>query len=302
VVSSLATAHPQSVVALGAQFADEQGLDWKLATATTGTQLPGGGQLLFPGRTLVALYGTPGTAALGVLGEQDLPASIERATQHAMMYQPLLQGPVVPAFEIIATVASGAPGPRGDYSTEVDPESLRSWVQAAGKAGIYVVLDLQPGRADFLSQATHYQSLLEQPNVGLALDSEWRLAPDQLPLQQVGSAGIDEINSVAAWLADLTRSHSLPQKLFVLHQFGLSMIQERDRLDISHDELAMTIHADGQGTQPMKQDTWQALHQDLPPGQLWWGWKNFYDEDHPMLTPQQTVSEVSPVPNLISYQ
>ena len=38
------------------------------------------------------------------------------------------------------------------------------------------------------------------------------------------------------------------------------------------------------------------------PAGLWWGWKNFNDEDLPMLTPEQTIDQVSPVPDLISYQ
>jgi len=302
VVAALAQARPRSVMALGAPFAGDDDLDWQLATATTGRQLPGGGQLVFPGRTLVALYGTPGTAALGVLGEQGLDASIARARQHAARYDKLVDGPVVPTFEIIATVASSVAGPDGNYSTEIDPATLRPWVVAAERAGLYVVLDLQPGRADFLTQAKQYQSLLQLPNVGLALDPEWRLGPGELPLQQIGSVGIDEINRVAGWLASLTRSKLLPQKLLVLHQFRVSMIQGRDRLDTSHPELAVVLHADGQGTQGNKQATWRTLHQDLPSGQLFWGWKNFYDEDHPMLTPEQTVAQVNPRPNLISYQ
>jgi hypothetical protein len=209
---------------------------------------------------------------------------------------------VVPTPSTIATVASDSPGPDGNYSTEIDPASLRPWIEAAGRAGIYVVLDLQPGRSDFLAQAQQYQSLLELPNVGLALDPEWRLGPGQLPVQQIGSVGVDEVNHVVTWLADLTRAHQLPQKLLVLHQFRLSMIQGRDRLDTSRSELAVLLHADGQGGQGSKQGTWQALHQDLPPGPLFWGWKNFYDEDQPMLTPEQTVSQVDPTPNLISYQ
>jgi len=302
VVAALAQARPTSVMALGAPFAGDHDLDWQLATATTGRQLPGGGQLVFPGRTLVALYGTPGTAALGVLGEQGLDASIARARQHAARYDKLIDGPVVPTFEIIATVASAVAGPDGNYSTEIDPATLRPWVVAAQRAGLYVVLDLQPGRADFLTQAKQYQSLLALPNVGLALDPEWRLGPGELPLQQIGSVGIDEINRVAGWLAALTRSKLLPQKLLVLHQFRVSMIQGRDRLDTSHPELAVVLHADGQGTQGNKQATWRTLHQDLPHGTLFWGWKNFYDEDHPMLTPEQTVAQVSPRPDLISYQ
>ena len=67
---------------------------------------------------------------------------------------------MVPAFEIIATVASSEPGPDGTYSSMIDPQRLRPWVQAAQDAGVYVTLDLQPGRADFLTQAKRYASLV----------------------------------------------------------------------------------------------------------------------------------------------
>ena len=141
-----------------------------------------------------------------------------------------------------------------------------------------------------------------KPNVGLALDPEWRLAPGQRPLEQIGSVGIDEVNRVVGWLADLTRDRLLPQKLLVLHQFRTSMITGRDRLDTSRTELAVVLHADGQGGQGSKQGTWAALHRDLPAGPLFWGWKNFYDEDHPVLTPQQTIDQVDPDPDLVTYQ
>jgi hypothetical protein len=207
----------------------------------------------------------------------------------------------VPAFEIIATVASSSAGDDGDYSAEADPEFLRPWVEAAGRAGMYVVLDLQPGRTDFVSQAEQYRSLLELPHVGLALDPEWRLGPDEVHLTQIGSVGVDEVNQVIGWLADLTREKALPQKLLVLHQFRLDMLPGRERVDTGRDELAVMIHADGQGAQGDKQETWRALHEAAPPG-LSWGWKNFYDEDLPVLTPEQTIGQVSPLPELVTYQ
>ncbi|WP_029429489.1 hypothetical protein [Blastococcus sp. URHD0036] len=299
-VELLAEEQPDAVVALGADLAAADGLDWKLATAATGTQLPGGGQLLFPGRMMVALYGYPGSGALGLLGEQDVPGAVDRARQYAADYEPLVDRPVVPAFEIIATVASEFPGTDGNYSTESDVEELRPWVEAAGEAGIYVVLDLQPGRTDFVTQAELYRPLLELPNVGLALDPEWRLRPDQVHLTQIGSVDVEEVNRVVTWLADLTRENALPQKLLVLHQFRLDMIPGRERLDTSRDELAVLVHADGQGPQGSKQATWQNLRAGAPP--VWWGWKNFIDEDQPMLTPQETVTQVVPVPDLVSYQ
>ncbi|SDO56751.1 hypothetical protein SAMN05660199_02178 [Klenkia soli] len=302
VVDALAGTTPAAVVALGTAFDGVEGLDWKTATAASGTQLPGGGQLLFPEHFLVAMYGSTQGPALGVLGEQGLDASIARAGEFAAPYADLLPDrTVVPTFEIIVTVASGSAGPDGNYSTELDPTELQPYVEAAGAAGLYVVLDLQPGRTDFLTQAQQYRSLLELPYVGLALDPEWRLQPDQVHLQQIGSVGVDEVNSVVTWLADLTRENALPQKLLVLHQFQLRMITDRERLDTSREELAILVHVDGQGSQPAKQGTWNTLHQGAP-SPVYWGWKNFIDEDEPMLTPAETVAQALPLPELVTYQ
>ncbi len=302
VVDALDGVSPAAVVALGTAFAGVEGLDWKTATAATGAQLPGGGQLLFPEHFLVAMYGSTEGPALGVLGEQGLAESIARAGRFAEPYAGLLPDrTVVPTFEIIVTVASGSAGPDGNYSTEIDPATLQPYVEAAGAAGIYVILDLQPGRTDFLTQAKQYESLLELPYVGLALDPEWRLRPDEVHLQQIGSVDVDEVNAVVTWLADLTRANALPQKLLVLHQFQLRMITDRDRLDTSREELAIMVHVDGQGSQPDKQGTWNALHQGAP-SPIYWGWKNFIDEDQPMLTPEQTVAQAQPLPELVTYQ
>jgi hypothetical protein len=291
---------PDRAVAFGSGFGPADRLRRRLEVAATGVELPGGGQVVFPGRRMVALYGHPGAPVLGVLGEQPADAAVARAQQLASGYDALVDEPVVPAFEIITTVASGAAGPDGDYSSESEVADLRPWVDAAGRAGMYVMLDLQPGRTDFLTQAKRYEELLAEPHVGLALDPEWRLAPDQRHLAQIGSVGVDEVNAVAGWLAGLTRERRLPQKLLLLHQFQLRMIGERGRLDTGHDELAVLVHADGFGTPGQKLDTWRALRSD-PLAGAWWGWKNFIDEDRPTFTPEQTVA-VDPTPWFVSYQ
>ena len=298
-IEALALAQPATVVALGPSFGAADELAWRVATAATGVELPGGTQLVFGAKRYAALYGTPGSGALGVLGEQGTEATIARARQHAAALQPFTQDLVLPSLEIIASIASAGAGPDGDYSNTRPVSELRPLVQAAGDAGLYVVLDLQPGRTDFLTQARMYEELLLMPHVGLALDPEWRLLPHQRHLVQIGSVGIDEVNSVVAYLADLVRTNNLPQKLLILHQFKLSMIRDRDRLDTSRAELAMMIHVDGQGPQPAKTDTWNALRAGAP--DVYWGWKNFYDEDVPMLNPEQTM-RVAPMPHLVSYQ
>jgi hypothetical protein len=263
-------------------------------------ELPGGGTRILEGKTYVALYGHPGSRALGVLGEQGTAATIRRAKKVASSYRPHTDRHVVPALEIIATIASRSAGADGDYSAESSVRKLRPMVDAAGRAGVYVVLDLQPGRSTFLSQAKRYRALLLEPHVGLALDPEWRLKRGQRHLKQVGSVRASEINDVSTWLADLTREAGLPQKMLLLHQFRTSMITHRSSLDTSHDELALVIQMDGLGSQPAKRATWRALRKGAPKG-IAFGWKNFIDEDRPMLGPRATMA-IKPEPRWVSFQ
>lgn len=275
-------------------------LAWQVEVVRSGQQLPGGGLTMFPGRRLVALYGSPGAASLGVLGEQPIAESIERARQLAGEYDGLVDEPVVPTFEIITTVASGGAEPSGDYSRRVPLEQIEPWVDAAEEAGVYVILDLQPGRTDFLTQAKEVESLLVRPHVGLALDPEWRIGPDQVHLTQIGSVPVDEVQAVADWLAELTRREQLPQKLLLLHQFTMAMLPDRERLQVPA-ELAVAIQMDGQGGQPAKDETWRAITTLDPPAGVWFGWKNFYDEDTTLRSPADTMA-VEPSPVLVSYQ
>lgn len=264
-------------------------------------EFPGGGQTLLPTHRFIALYGNPETPALGSLGEQPLEQAIARVKQLAEHYQTLSTEKIYPAFEIISSIASASPTENGDYSRETSIEKLKPWVDAAKVQGVYIVLDLQPGYTDFLTQAKYYEPLLKEPHVGLALDPEWRLKPGQKHLKQIGSVSAAEINSTAAWLADLTKQHDLPQKLLLLHQFKLSMITERETLDTARPELAWCIQMDGLGVQSVKQDTWRNIRAN-PPINTYFGWKNFIDEDKPMLTPEETMTRVDPKPYFVSYQ
>lgn len=291
---------PRTVTALGDSFGDGALLGARMRSVSTGVTLPNGSQLVFDDSRYVALYGSPLTPALGVLGEQSVKKSVSRARKVAKPYRKLVDEEVVPMFEIIVTVASASAGKDGNYSNELDVDQVWPYVKAAKKEGIYVLLDLQPGRTDFLTQAKQYEELLREPHVGLALDPEWRLKKNQVHLRQIGSVGIKEVNRVADWLAGLVAENELPQKMFVLHQFTSSMIRNREKLDMSHPELAMVLHVDGQGSQGAKHGTWSHLRKKAPKG-LHWGWKNFYDEDVPMATPKQTV-KVDPTPDLITYQ
>lgn len=261
---------------------------------------PHGSRQLTEECRFVALYGTPGLPVLGSLGEQPVEEAIIRVKNLAAEYQQHSDKPIYPAFEIIATIAAAEPTPNQDYSREVDIEKLRPWVEAAKTAGVYVVLDLQPGHSTFLNQAKALEPLLLEPHVGLALDPEWRLKPGQKHMKQIGSVSAAEVNQTAKFLAELVRTHDLPQKLFLVHQFKNSMIADRHTLDTSAEGLAWMIQMDGLGNQQTKLSTWNTIRQNAP-ANLYFGWKNFIDEDQPMLTPAETMA-IEPTPWFISYQ
>ncbi len=276
--------------------------EWEIALLSTGLQVPGGGFFIFPEgqpRRFVAFYGHPETTGLGVLGEQGPEATLERMAPFIEEYA-ADGSQVIPTFEIIASVASAQATDDGDYSFEWPPSSFEEWIRVAAENDMYVVLDLQPGREDFLTQAKQYEELLRLPFVGLALDPEWRLTSDQVHLEQVGQVHASEVNTVVHWLADLVRDNGLPQKLIIVHQFQSRMIVDRETLD-QRPELQMVIQMDGQGPIATKDETYRFLTEGQEDVHWKWGWKNFFDEDSPTPTPEYTMGK-DPVPVFVSYQ
>ena len=289
-----------SEVELLSDFGDDAA--WQLDVIRRGDEIPGGGLVMFgtdPDRRLVAMYGHPVSVGLGVLGEQGPDEGVEILESIVAGYEADgLQ--ILPTFEIIVTVASAAPGPNGDYSAVTALDVIEPWVEVAAANDLYVVLDLQPGRTDFLTQAKIYEEFLRLPHVGLALDPEWRLKPDQVHMVQVGTVDAAEINEVSEWLAGIVREEALPQKLLIVHQFHVSMITNRHRIE-TPTELAVLIHMDGHGSPRTKQHTWDLLTAAPDADGFYWGWKNFYDEDSPMATPEQ-VLDLTPTPVFVSFQ
>lgn len=276
---------------------------WHLAVLINGLEVPGGGFSILPRegtRRFVAFYGHPETTALGVLGEQGPEETIARMEPFLTAYTGD-GAQTVPVFEMIASVAAAQATSDNDYSFEWPISTFDEWVAVAKDNDAYIILDLQAGRDDFLSQAKQYEEMLRLPFVGLALDPEWRLQPDQVHLKQVGRVHADEVNQVIHWLADLVRDNGLPQKMLIVHQFRTFMIQDRHLLE-QRPELQLVIQMDGDGTEAQKDDTYAALNVGAEDAFWAWGWKNFFDEDEPgPPTPESTMGK-EPSPIYVSYQ
>jgi hypothetical protein len=257
---------------------------------------PGGGYTLFPSHRLIAFYGAPNLPVLGVLG-QGQPDQVWpqlEATAAGYASPPVV---VVPTYELITFVAQAAAGPGATYTSEISPAEIDSYLQVVKAHDGMLILDIQPGRTSFLADAEALQPWLEQPDVGLALDPEWELAPGELPDRQIGQTTAAEINQVSAWLEKLTVAHRLPQKLLMIHQFRPSMVVDKPEV-VPEPELSITFNMDGFGAAKNKIDIYQLLAGDP----RWFlGYKLFFTRDTPLQTPAQVLALV-PAPEVIEYE
>ena len=265
------------------------------ASTAASPQLPRGGRVLFPAQRLVALYGTDDGGGLGALGLGTPDQAADRLDEQAAAYARPGR-PVLPVMEMIVTVADPAPGPDGCFSHPIADGSVDRYLAAARAHRQMLVLDVQPGQCPFLPQVQRWQRFLSQPDVGLALDAEWRMPRGVVPGTQIGTVSAAEVNGVTGWLADLTRRTGLPQKPLVLHQFTPDMITDRTAL-LSPPELAMIDHTDGFGTAGTK----VRKYAELGDRRMHPGFKVFYRQDVGMMSPAQVLA-LAPPPDYISYQ
>ena len=256
-------------------------------------ELPRGGRQLFPRYRVVGFYGMQNLDVLGA-GPPDVVA--QRLLKVARPYaRP--GHPVMPMFELIATVAHPFPTPSGLYRTHQEDAVVRSYLKAVRRIDGVLVLDIQPGRDDFVRALRHWEPYLRQPDVGVALDPEFSMGPGQVPGRQLGHTNAAAVNRASAYVAEVVRRHRLPQKLFMVHQFRDAMIGDKARVAIRRG-LAMTWNADGFGVRSAKLDDYRSYTRDR---RFHPGLKLFYRNDIDLMSPGE-VLKLRPVPRVVNYQ
>ena len=256
-------------------------------------ELPRGGRQLFPRYRVVGFYGMQNLDVLGA-GPPDVVA--RRLLKVARPYaRP--DRPVMPMFELIATIAHPFPTPNGMYRTHQDDAVVRSFLEAVRRIDGLLVLDVQPGRDDFLASVRHWEPYLRQPDVGIALDPEFAMGPGQVPGRHLGHTDAAAINRASAYVAGIVRRHRLPQKLFMIHQFHDSMMRDKARIAM-RPGLAMAWNADGFGVRSAKLDDYRSYTRDR---RFHPGLKLFYENDVNLMSPRE-VLKLKPVPRVINYQ
>ena len=74
--------------------------------------------------------------------------------------------PVLPALELIAVIANADPGEDGMYRTRQPDAVIGRYLRAARRAKALLLLDIQPGRSDFFTEATRLDAGCASPTSG----------------------------------------------------------------------------------------------------------------------------------------
>jgi hypothetical protein len=264
-------------------------------------QLPRGGTQLFPRYRLVGYSGGPGSAAFGRLGVGNLDARVREIERRAAAYSADHRQPL-PVLELITVVVQSKPGADGKYRSQIDNAQIARYLAAARRHRALLLLNIQPGRADFLTEVKGLSRWLAEPDVGIALDPEWAVGRGQVPGRVFGHTTASELNAVAAYLSAFTRSHGLPEKAMIVHQLApqiISRIQDVKR----HPGVEVVLSVDGIGSRSAKVATWRRLVKPLPAA-VHPGFKLFFEEDrkHGKLMMPSQVLALTPTPDYVLYE
>lgn len=269
-----------------------------MATPPPTSRTPLAGALL-PEYRIVAYYGHPHDSNMGIVGEMSLDELTKKLHKQADAYEAADPSrPVVPALELIATVAQRDPGFDGTYILDTDHETLREYIDYAAENDMIVILDVQIGRGSVALEIEKVRDLLAYPNVHLALDPEFAIAEGETPGDHIGSLNADSIIYAQQVLAEISAEQGIPPKMLIVHQFREDMITNKGEL-APMPGVQLVIDADGFGEPELKTFVYNYLVRDEPVE--YGGIKLFYKQDSPLMKPRE-ILDLVPAPDVVIYQ
>ncbi len=263
-------------------------------------ELPLGGREIFPSHRLVGYCGTPGAPALGKLAG-NLPARAKEIEALAKKYDSGRK--VLPVFELIAVVVQGVAGDDGKYRRRVGDAVVKDYLKAARASKALLLLNVQPGHSDFMTEVKVFEPYLREPDVGIALDPEWAMKPKQKPGKYYGQATGDTVNEVAEYLSGIVKQHDLPEKALVVHQMNQHVFKGEEAIK-TFPGVALIKSIDGLGPSHTKVNTYNYLMKRTSP-LMRAGFKLFFQEDtengRKLMTPQEVLA-LKPQPEYVMYE
>ncbi len=246
-------------------------------------------------------YSGGAAKSFGRLGIGDLQARVDEIERLGKKYDGDGREPL-PVMELIATVVQASPGQDKMHRARTGDAQIERYLKVARRNKALLLLNIQPGRADFLTEVKAMSRWLEEPDVGLALDPEWAVGPKQTPGRVYGHTTAAELNEVSLWLSRFTTERGLPEKALVVHQLAPRIISDVDEMR-ERTGVQVILSVDGIGARSDKEKTWRTLVKPLPDS-VHTGFKLFFEEDREhgdLMTPAQ-VLKLKPRPEYVLYE
>ncbi|CAN5774311.1 lipoprotein [soil metagenome] len=285
--------------------------------------LPGA---LLPEHRIIAYYGNPRSTRMGIMGQVPPDSMLPRLEKVAMEWA--LAEPerkVMPALHLIATVAQPKPGPGRKYRLRMSDGLIDTVASWAEERGWIVFLDIQTGHSTVAEEIEPLLPFLERPYVHLALDPEFAMKSGGVPGRRIGTLDAEDVNHAIAALATVVTEHELPPKVLVVHRFTRRMLTNTDSIRLDP-RVQVVIQMDGFGSPYIKQDAYRFWISPYPV--QYTGFKLFYKNDRDsrtkapdfepgcdrvtyelvgcgddgLMTPEQVIGRLYPVPLYIQYQ
>jgi hypothetical protein len=236
---------------------------------------------------------------MGILGQFSMPELLEQLVDQSAAYESVDPDTnVLPAFEIIGSVAQPEPGPEGNYILQTDPAIIEEYIEFTQANDILLIIDIQLGRTTIQDEMAIIEPYLKEPNVHLAIDPEFAVDEDQIPGVDFGSVDAKDINYAAERLSEIVANNNLPPKALIVHRFTDGMVTNIKKVDEA-DNVQFVLDFDGFGDPVSKTDGYDIFvkKSKVP----WGGIKLFYDQDRPLMQPADVVG-LDPPPVFVMYQ
>lgn len=255
---------------------------------------------LIAGNQFVVYYGAPNAPMLGVLGTfpaaQD--AAVSLAGETALVDSLNGDRGAKGAMDLIFGMVTADPGPDGIYVRYLDDGTTRQYIDRAAEHDEQVVLDMQIGRGTVLAEVKKLEPYLLKPNVHVAIDPEYAVGPDGIPIQDAGRISGDDINQAQQYLSELVTDHGLPPKLLVVHQYMDDTIQNAEAAK-TYDGVDLVVNVDGIGAPDEKAHMYQ--HFAAQPWAHRRAYTVFLKQDAHIPSEQELLA-MQPAPDMILFQ
>jgi hypothetical protein len=260
---------------------------------------------ILPFKRIVAYYGNFYAKGMGVLGEYPEEVMLEKFKKEIASWEAAdPTTPVLPAIDYIAITAQAGAGEDGMYRARMPHNQIDKALGIAEKVDGIVILEVQAGLANLMSEIKSLEPYLVKPEVHLAIDPEFAMRRrNARPGSVVGTVSAAEVNEAIAYLSELVRANDLPPKVLIVHRYTEPMVTDAEDIEPTP-EVQVVMDMDGWGGIGNKISSYEGYI--VPHPVQFTGFKLFYKNDvkwegSRMLTPKE-VLDLTPSPSFIQYQ